>query len=110
MIAGSCKTQASECPECGAYPSDIARHSRLCTHWATSVGILGTDVKISREHYIGLCRVLVQSHISLSESLALHQRLYLEAAVELAKGNRGRAAGLAGVHRNTVTRILGKKP
>lgn len=65
--------------------------------------------KLCRDNYLAMCRVMVQSHISLAQALKLHKELYVTAALEVAHGNRVQASAMIETHRNTLSRIAGKK-
>lgn len=88
MIAESCKTAESK-------PSPV---------------MLLANGKLSRPHYLAMCRVMLESHISLLQAMKLHKQLYVEAAIEMTRGNRVKAARLLGSHRNTILRVKGRKP
>jgi DNA-binding NtrC family response regulator len=52
---------------------------------------------------------MVYNGFSLAEIEAAIRRRIVLAAIKMERGNKGRAAKRLGIHRNTITRILGEK-
>ena len=59
-----------------------------------------------RETMESLVAEMIEKRIFLDEAIEVFEKKFIQAALEKARGNQSKAAGVLGVHRNTLSRKL----
>ena len=49
---------------------------------------------------------MIEKRIFLDEAVSVFEKKFIQAALEQARGNQSKAAGVLGVHRNTLSRKI----
>ena len=59
-----------------------------------------------RETMESLVAEMIEKRIFLDEAIEVFEKKFIQAALEKARGNQSKAAGVLGVHRNTLSRKI----
>jgi DNA-binding protein Fis len=59
-----------------------------------------------REKLTALVAEMIEKGILLDEALSAFEKKFIQTALEHTQGNQSKAAGLLGVHRNTLSRKI----
>ena len=59
-----------------------------------------------RERLESLVDEMIEKRIFLDEAVAVFEKKFIQAALEQVRGNQSKAAGVLGVHRNTLSRKI----
>jgi Fis family transcriptional regulator, factor for inversion stimulation protein len=59
-----------------------------------------------KETMESLVAEMIEKRIFLDEAIEVFEKKFIQAALEKARGNQSKAAGVLGVHRNTLSRKI----
>jgi len=59
-----------------------------------------------REELESLVAEMIEKRIFLDEAVEVFEKKFIQAALQQARGNQSKAAGVLGVHRNTLSRKI----